>query len=86
MKRCGPLRPFRAWYLIGFLLSQGVALGYHIKPRWGRGPTPRCGRGTHAPSGLDVTSQLTGGGLCRRSANHMKGMPYINYNSSMGKD
>ena len=40
---CGPLRPFRAWYLFGGLLSQGVALGYRIKPRWGRGPAPRWG-------------------------------------------
>jgi hypothetical protein len=37
------LRPFRAWFLYRVLVSQGVALGFHIKPRWGRGPAPRWG-------------------------------------------
>jgi hypothetical protein len=43
MKRCWALRPFRAWFLYRVLVSQGVALGFHIKPRWGRGPAPRWG-------------------------------------------
>ena len=44
MKRCWALRPFRAWYLYRVLVSQGVALGYRIKPRWGRRPAAPLGR------------------------------------------
>ena len=44
MSGCWALRPFRAWFLYRVHVSQGVALGYHIKPRWGRRPVPRWGR------------------------------------------